>query len=149
MAKQYLVITGIPPYDGEYPIEDNGFTQKEYHFIKQVSGVRAGELQEAMAAGDVAVGVALTAITLERNGKTVHLPVLWEAKEEASNVVAKCSQCGFNNEFTEAGKMPEVCGGCRAKLADQDTEDSDRPLDTATSGGQTSEPVAGASESAS
>ncbi len=148
MAKQYLVITGIPPYDGEYPIDDSGFTQKEYHFIKTVSGVRAGELQEAIQAGDVAVGVALTAITLERNGKVPMLSLLWEAKEECITVVAKCAQCGHNNELTEAGVIPESCESCGAKLEGQE-EDPDRPLATQTSGGPESGPGASASESAS
>jgi hypothetical protein len=143
MAKtQILVITGIPPYDGEYPIDDSGFTTAEYHQIKQISGVRSGELQEALAAGDAAVAVALTAITLQRNGKVVQLGLLWEAKEDDIDVRAVCPVCQVNNVVTL-----ERCVACGAEL--DAPEDEGRPLDTATNGGEPSAPDVGDETNAS
>lgn len=134
MAKKFLVISGISPYDGEYPVDDSGFTNREYHYIKQVSGVRAGELAEAAAAGDRAVEVALTAITLQRNGKVVHLPLLWDAKDDCTDVRVQCDVCRTLNDADA-----KACVSCSTALTDTE-EDADRPPTIATNGGNKSEP---------
>jgi hypothetical protein len=75
-----IVIEGIPRFSGEYPVDlaDRPFTMREFHLIKKISGARAGELMDAMAAGDTDVIVALAVIALIRNqkiGKEQALPV--------------------------------------------------------------------------
>lgn len=82
-----IVIKGIAGYDGEYPFDASYFTNKELHTIKTHSGVRAGEIQQAFAAGDNDLIVAFAAIALERNGKVVHADVLWNAKVGAIELV--------------------------------------------------------------
>jgi hypothetical protein len=66
-----IVIEGIPRYNGDYPVElaDRPFTMREFHLIKKISGVRLGELMDAMAAGDTDVIIAMAVIALIRNQK--------------------------------------------------------------------------------
>ena len=75
-----IVIDGIPPYDGEYPLDLSYFTNRELHTIKKVSGVRAGELLEAFAGGDQDVFVGFTVVAIQRkNGGEVDIDKLWDA----------------------------------------------------------------------
>lgn len=78
MAK--LVITGTPPWDGEYPFDETSFTNRELHDIKGICGLRAGELGDAMAAGDTDVLVAIASVAMKRNGKSVDVDDLWDAE---------------------------------------------------------------------
>ena len=76
-----LKIEGVSPLvDGSYEFDIGTFTNREMHVIKEISGVRGGEIGEALAAGDNDIVVALTAIVLKRNGKTVPVDVLWDAE---------------------------------------------------------------------
>lgn len=120
MAASKIKLSGVPPYDGEYELPD-AFTNRELHYIKQVSGVRAAEIPEASKAGDVGLLIALAAITLQRAGHAdLNIDVLWEAS-------------GENFEAVEE-EDPE--------------EDDDRPPAKATSGGneRSSGAVASSSE---
>lgn len=73
-------ITGIPPYDGEYDFDGSYFTNRELHTIKRISGVRGGEIDQALDAGDSDVIVAMAVITLERAGKNPDENTIWDAK---------------------------------------------------------------------
>jgi hypothetical protein len=66
-----LKIEGVPPHDGDYDLDIAAFTGAELHTIKQISGVRAGELQEGLTAGDYDLVVAFTVIVLQRAGQNV------------------------------------------------------------------------------
>lgn len=70
-----FTVAGIPGFDGEYPIDIGAFTMRELQIIKRVSGVRAGELEEAFAAGDSDVILAVAVIAVRRNEKD------WQAFE--------------------------------------------------------------------
>lgn len=72
-------IEGIPPYDGDHEIDLSYLTNRDFHTIKKLSGVRAGEFEEALEKGDNDVIVALAVIALERKGLTVDADVLWNA----------------------------------------------------------------------
>lgn len=75
-----VIINGILGLDGEWEI-DGDFTNRDLNDIKKISGVRAGELQEATEAGDNDLVVAIAWIALRRNGKTGPgvLDALWDA----------------------------------------------------------------------
>ena len=82
MDQTHFHIEGLPPFDGDYPIDLNHFTNKELHTIKQLSGVRAGELEEALDAGDNDLILAFAVIALERSGRSMPkqaVDVLWNA----------------------------------------------------------------------
>lgn len=82
-----IVITGIPPYDGEYPFEAN-YTMRELHTIKRLADVRAGELMDALEAGDSDIVVAAAVIALQRAGKTPDEEAIWDADMGAIQLVA-------------------------------------------------------------
>jgi hypothetical protein len=82
-----LTIEGIPTYNGEYPLDMSYFSNRELHFIKEVTqtknspGIRAGELQEAFTAGDNDLMVALAGIAIWRKTKVQpNMEPLWEAE---------------------------------------------------------------------
>jgi hypothetical protein len=69
MAK--VIITNVDALNGEYDIDTNAVLNgHEAHVLKQIAGVRLGELREAMERGDYDVLVAFAVISLWRNGKT-------------------------------------------------------------------------------
>lgn len=83
-----LIVKGLGRLDGEYEFDFAGMlgigtpdslTNREGHRIKTMSGVRAGELEDALIAGDNDVLVAFAAIILARAGKTVNEEQLWDA----------------------------------------------------------------------
>ena len=78
MAK--LTIENLAPWDGDYPFDDGFFTNRELHRIKEISGIRAGEIFDALAAGDAVLGVALAAVIMARTGVQVDVDDLWDAK---------------------------------------------------------------------
>lgn len=71
-----FVIQGIPSFDGDYPIELGGWTMRELHIIKRISGVRGGEMSEAFKAGDTDLMLAMAVIAVRRNNRD------WEAFEK-------------------------------------------------------------------
>ncbi len=81
-----LIINGVPPWDGEYEFESfSDGTNREYHRIKEISGVRAGEFIEALGAGDTGAWVGWAVVVLARHGKTASPDEFWDAPEDAIN----------------------------------------------------------------
>jgi hypothetical protein len=92
-----FVVTGIPAFNGEYPIDIGSFTMRELQIIKRMSGVRAGELEEAFTAGDTDLLLAIAVIAVRRNGKQ------WEAFEKLAweSDVAAITFVGEEEEVAE------------------------------------------------
>jgi hypothetical protein len=60
------------------------FTNRELHAIKQITGVRAGEMQDALEAGDSDMIVALAHIAVRRSGANrPSLDDLWDLEAGA------------------------------------------------------------------
>lgn len=74
-----VVIKGVPGVDGSYELELGRFTLGELRIIKKEAGVRAGEIEDAMRAGDTDLLVAFALIALKRAGRDVASERLWEA----------------------------------------------------------------------
>jgi hypothetical protein len=74
-----LVIEGVLGLDGEYDADISYFTNRELHKIKVLTGLRAGEFDEAFKVGDNDVIVAIATVILERNGKGEATELLWDA----------------------------------------------------------------------
>jgi hypothetical protein len=72
------LILEIEPYVGEYEFEVD-FTNREFHRIKLMCGLRAGEIYPAFEAGDTDVAVALAAVILSRHGVEASGDILWDA----------------------------------------------------------------------
>lgn len=66
-----IKLEGVPPLDGVYPFDADTFDGNEMHLIKKISGVRGGELKEAIEAGDYDLVIAFAVIALQRAGKKV------------------------------------------------------------------------------
>jgi hypothetical protein len=75
-----VVIEGVPPWDGRYEFDDFAFTNRELFRIKQLSGLRAGELIEALEANDTSAYVGVAMVVLERSGLKLEADDLWGAK---------------------------------------------------------------------
>lgn len=72
-----LTIEDVPPWDGKYEFEDFSFTQRELYTIKQLSGIRAGELVESLDANDSSAMVGIAVVILARNDIRVDVDDLW------------------------------------------------------------------------
>lgn len=75
-----LVINGAPPWDGRYEFEDFAFTNMELYEIRQLSGLRAAELIDALDANDTAAYVGVAMVILKRHGHRLLAEDLWDAK---------------------------------------------------------------------
>ncbi len=63
-------INGAPPFDGSYDMDMSvPLNGRELHVIKELSGVRLGEIDDALAAGDYDLLISFAAISLTRAGK--------------------------------------------------------------------------------
>jgi hypothetical protein len=66
-----IEIEGVAPYDGSYDLDTGRvFNGHELHLIKQISGLRLGEIDDAAEAEDYDLVIALAVIVLWRHGKT-------------------------------------------------------------------------------
>lgn len=84
-----MTVSGLgPSLDGTYEFDlaelftvgaPNQLNNREGHRLKTMTGVRMGEIQEALTAGDNDVAVGLAAILLSRHGKRYDEAVLWDA----------------------------------------------------------------------
>jgi hypothetical protein len=83
-----LVVQGFGSLDGDYRFDllafiregdPDALTYREWHRIKTVSGVRAGEFIEAWDAGDLSLQLAVALVVLGRKGKNVTESDLWDA----------------------------------------------------------------------
>lgn len=66
-AQRYMVVRGER---FAFPVE---FTGRELLYVQEVTGLRAGEIDEAATAGDVTVLCALTAVAMRREGRDVEV----------------------------------------------------------------------------
>lgn len=73
-----VIIKDVLGLDGEYEFDFN-FTHRDFRTIKQVANVRANEVEEALAAGDLDIIVAIAEIALGRNGVPHSLEQLWDS----------------------------------------------------------------------
>lgn len=83
-----LIIQGIDGIDGTYEFSfaellnigtSGALTQREGHRIKVMTGLRQGEYEDALMAGDGDMMVALAAVILTRHGKTFSDDALWDS----------------------------------------------------------------------
>lgn len=90
MMADTLTITGLHrTIDGVYECDllgmideasDEALTMEEARLVKKISGVRGGEIQDALAAADTDVVLAFALIVLDRNGKRATEQQLVKAK---------------------------------------------------------------------
>lgn len=77
----HFKIEGLhPALDGDYPFDVETLNNRDLHTIKEISGVRAAELEESFKAGDNDLTVAFCGIALQKAGKTFSWDAIWNAK---------------------------------------------------------------------
>src|SRR5438132_1023321 len=64
-----LIVNDVPGLDGEYDADFSRFTNNEGKLIKKLSGVRMGEITDALEAGDNDLLVACAVVLMARAGK--------------------------------------------------------------------------------
>jgi hypothetical protein len=107
----YVVVSGVPPYDGRYPfdLENSGFTTQEWGWIKRLAGYLPLTIDEGWAGGDAELFTVFALIALVRAGKA--------ADSEAADVFGKLQRAPFDTtirlesdrveEEGDAGPPPE------------------------------------------
>jgi acyl transferase domain-containing protein len=70
-------LDGVYEFDFEELLDT--LTNREIHQIKLISGVRLGELNDALNAGDNDLIIAFAVIILRRRGKRIDEDMLWDA----------------------------------------------------------------------
>jgi hypothetical protein len=95
-APDKLVISGLGKLDGEYPFDfldllvegrPGSLTHRELHRIKMVTGLRAGEFEDAWRNGDNDLYIVLSLVILTRAGKSYDDDLLWDAKAGQLQIV--------------------------------------------------------------
>jgi len=83
----YVVITGVKPYDGRYELdlEGAGFTTREWGWIKRLSGYLPLTITDGLAGGDAELFSVFATIALRRAGKieAKDVPDVWERIADA------------------------------------------------------------------
>jgi hypothetical protein len=77
-----ITLTGCDPYDGTYELDlEKPFDTGELNIIKTVAGVRPLELEDAFAAGDSDLMIAIAIIAMRRLGKVTRRQALQVAEK--------------------------------------------------------------------
>ena len=104
-----IVITGIPPYDGDYELDsDRAFNAREWRWIKKVSGYMPLTVSEGFEGGDPDLFVALAIIAMAREGRVT--------KDEGLRVADVLAEAPFD-------------GAAITMVGDEVVEDDAIPLD--------------------
>ena len=95
-----IVITGIPPYDGDYELDsDRAFNAREWRWIKKVSGYMPLTVSEGFEGGDPDLFVALAIIAMAREGRVT--------KDEGLRVADVLAEAPFDGAaITMVGDEP-------------------------------------------
>jgi hypothetical protein len=77
-----LRITGVPPYDGEYQLDESRLTNRDIHTIKKITGYVPLEYEDAGARGDMDFVVAFAIIALRRSERfpKIDEDLIWDAE---------------------------------------------------------------------
>lgn len=76
-----LTLEGVHPYDGDYDVDLEQFTNRDFHDIKRLTGCTPPELADALERGDTDFVVALSVIALRKSGRfaKINEDTLWDA----------------------------------------------------------------------
>jgi hypothetical protein len=71
MPHKFVVKDIGPTIDGEYDFDAGTLTYRDFRTIKRISGIRRGEIEDALIADDTDAVLALAIVTLQHHGKVV------------------------------------------------------------------------------
>lgn len=133
-------IDGCGYLDGEYPLDLN-FTHRDFREIKQISGMRANEVQGALEAGDLDVVVAIAAISMRKANKRYELDDLWdtsagaislEMDEEVEEVPLTTPPPSSKNEGGESSDSPKTPSGPSSSTSTEPSPETSNLPDSGT-----------------
>jgi len=128
MSETKIVIEGVQAgYDGEYDVDLGYFTNRELHTIKRLTGLRVGELDEAMRTGDSDVLVAFCVLALQRHGKPVDEDALWDAQAGSITIVVGEEEALPPPVALLSNETPTTSSATPSSSGDDSTSDSDPP----------------------
>lgn len=138
-----VIISGIAGLDGEYELEMR-FTHRDYRTIKQLAGVRANEVIDALNAGDMDIIVALAAIALRRAGQQYQDDALWDSETGAITMDFSDSEVGANDPLSAGGESATGGGsGASGEPMSNGTESSPATSIPDSSGTPPQAPISG------
>lgn len=100
-----IIVTQIPPYDGEYEFDDRTFSTRELRWIKQIAGYLPMKLNEGLEGGDADLYIALTVIAMKRAGKITREQVL-DVADRLADVPLEDSRIRFVGDDEGADAVP-------------------------------------------
>lgn len=110
-AQVNIVVSGVPAYNGTYPLDFDHLTNRDYQIIKRIADVTQPEMVDAFQRGDTNLGVAWVVCALRRRHGTVIEELLWEAPPGAFEMIGIDDADGDDIPPTsapagETGSMP-------------------------------------------
>jgi hypothetical protein len=107
----WIVITGVPPWDGRYPfdIAESEPTTREWGWIKRLSGYLPTTIEEGLRGADPELICAFAAIALRRAGKlqTDEVPALFDRLVDAPFGATVKLETDAAADEGDAGPPPE------------------------------------------
>lgn len=76
MAGKIIISEGV--YEGEYDFDVSSLVNRDFHTIKTISGIRAGEIDDALDAADTDLIVAFSVIAIKKTGRPLIEDALWD-----------------------------------------------------------------------
>ena len=73
-----VVIEGVPPYDGRWPLEGQELTTREWGWIKRLSGYLPLTIDEGYGDPELITVFACIALTRAQKATPAEVPRLWE-----------------------------------------------------------------------
>jgi hypothetical protein len=129
-----IVITNVPPYSGangpplELSLDTTQLSNRDWHTIKEISGIRPAEMEAATEAQDNDLIVALAVCALRKHGHPIAMPPIWDAPH--GNILYLAEQ--FVDAYHE--------GGFDAVVAQIQADGALPPTAPPTNGGELREP---------
>lgn len=100
-----IKIEGIPPYDGEYPLELDKFSNRDHKTIKDMSGLTAMGWIDGFRNADMTFFAALAVVAARRSGRhgpTINEDLFWDAEAGKITLAEEESDAAVNPTMPEA-----------------------------------------------
>lgn len=109
-----IKIEGIPPYDGEYPLELEKLSNRDHKTIKDMSGLTVTGWMDGFRNADMTFFAALAVVAARRSGR--HGPIInedmfWDAEAGKITLVEEASDSTAVNPTMPEAPTPSTPSG--------------------------------------
>jgi hypothetical protein len=108
-----IKIEGISPYDGEYPLELDKFTNRDHKTIKDMSGLTATSWIEGFKNVDMTFFAALGVVAARRSGRfgpIINEDVFWDSEAGKISLIEEEADRAVNPTTPEAPTLSTRSG---------------------------------------